>query len=162
MEWRGFYLHRRKKNGGTKMSTSRHLIDAAELFVSMPVTVLAQAVEALGYENPQYEMSRVLSLQQALKQDFESRNNMALDLAEALYNLADEAYANEDDMQTNVDPLEMPFDMSEADEGTWAHAWVWVPNDELEKEVWRIQEERRQQKLREKEKPSGYRLGRRI
>jgi hypothetical protein len=136
------------------MATSKHLIDAAEFFTLMPITVLTQAVEALRYENPQDELSRVLTLQKALKQDFEARNNVDPDMAEALYNLANEHYDNEEELQTNVDPLELPFDMSEADEGTWAHAWVWVPNDELEKEVWRLQEERRQKKLQAKEKPS--------
>lgn len=53
------------------MTKSRHLYAAAEFFVSMPLVVLAQAVEALGYENPQFEMSRVLSLQHTLKNDFE-------------------------------------------------------------------------------------------
>ena len=125
------------------MATSRHLIDVAEFFTSMPITVLAQAVEARGYENPQAELSRVLTLQEVLKSSFEKRDNMNPAKAEALYNRAKENYANDDYMQTNVDPLQMPFDMVEVDEGTWASAWVWVPNDELEKEVQRLQEYQR-------------------
>ena len=136
------------------MATNRNLVEAAELFAKLPLTALAAAIEALGYESPTFEMSRMLSIQQQLKSQFEERDNMDPAEAEALYNLACELYANEDDLQTNVDPLELPFDQSVADGdgdedsgGTWAHAWVWVPNDALSAEVTRLKKEREEKAL---------------
>jgi len=118
------------------------LINAAELVTKIPLTTLAKIVEAMGYENPAHEMTRLLTLQQQLKSQLEENADTDLDRAEALYTLARDAYANEDEMQINVDPPDLPFDISESDDGTWVQAWVWVPADQIEDEVARLKAKR--------------------
>jgi len=118
------------------------LIDAAEYFSKVPLVALAMTAEAMHYEDPAFEMSEMISLQQRLRMQFLERDNGDPDEGEALYSLAHAAYANDDVMQTNVDPLEIPFDRSKTDTGTWVRAWVWVPVEELDAEIKRLRAER--------------------
>lgn len=131
------------------MSTARDVIDIIEAFAEVPITALTKIVESKGFDEPLDELVRLVKLQKAAQNYVREREEVDPVYAEALYNLADTDYANEDEMQTNVDPLELPFDISEADEGTWVAAWVWLPNDAVEREVWRLKEEARQKKLQE-------------
>lgn len=131
------------------MSTRRDVIDIIEAFAEVPITGLTKIVTSKNFAEPLDELVRLVQLQKAAQSYVREREEQDPDYADAIYNLACEEYANEEDMQTSVDPIELPFDISEADEGTWAHAWVWLPNDAVEKELWRLKEEKRQQKLRE-------------
>jgi hypothetical protein len=130
------------------MSTDPDVISIVELFAELPLMALAAVVDQKYYANPQEELTQVLRLQMRARQWVEERENLDSSHLDAVYNLASELYANESEMQINVDPLQFPFDISEADEGTWAHAWVWVPNEDIEKEIWQQGEQKRQQKLR--------------
>lgn len=48
-----------------------------------------------------------------------------------LIELAQEHYANEDEMQIQIDD---DAELSEADEGTWVAAWVWLPSQDSDDE----------------------------
>jgi hypothetical protein len=114
------------------------LTEAAEFFSQMPITALAAAVDALGYEDPANMLQQMLALQRALKLQFEARDNARPFEPTALFNLAYALYVNNDDLQINVDPIEFPFDTSEAEDATWVRAWVRLPADQIETEIERL------------------------
>jgi len=124
------------------MATTLTLIEAAEIFAAMDVTQLAAAAMQGHAENPAHALSRMLDVQQRIQIELEHMDNADPDVAEALYSLASKHYANDWEMQTNVDPVTLPFDVSAAEGGNWVSAWVWIPSLDLEEEVSRIKAER--------------------
>jgi len=129
--------------GALEMATTLTLIEAAEIFAAMDVTQLAAAAMQGHAENPAHTLSRMLDVQQRIQIELEYTDNADPDVTEALYNLASRFYAIDSGvMQTNVDPVTLPFDVSAADDGSWVSAWVWVPAYELEGELSRIKSER--------------------
>ena len=109
---------------------SSDFLRLAEVFSEMSVKVLAEHLsETLGPASQPTEMTNLLQMQDRMKQALAKWEQLKGKRADVYYELARERYHNEDDMQTNVDPLTGPWDVSEADFGVWIRAWVWVPND---------------------------------
>jgi len=119
------------------------MIEIIEVFARIPLVAMAEIVESyVCPEEPQFEMSRMLSLQQYAINLMQEHENQEPHYGDAIYNLAREHYHNEKDMQTNVDPLELPFDISVADGGVWAAAWVWLPDAMVDSEIQRLEQEK--------------------
>lgn len=112
---------------------SSDFLRLAEVFSEMSVKVLAEHLsETLGPASQPTEMTNLLQMQDRMKQALAEWEQLKGKRADVYYELARERYHNEDDMQTNVDPLTGPWDASEATEGVWVRAWVWLPADVIE------------------------------
>ncbi len=112
---------------------NRDILKVVELFSSMSVKVLAEHLhETIGPASQSTEMSKILKLQDKVHQELLEWETLKGPKAEAYYELAREIYHNEEDLQTNVDPITSPWDVSEVYKGgVWVHAWVWVPDDAI-------------------------------
>jgi hypothetical protein len=127
------------------VSVSKDLITAARVFSQLPYSTLTALADS-GYllpcdlsldatgrvVSPTQKCIQLLKLRERLEEKLAEHRNCPVTLSQAYEEAAAELYHNEDDLQTNIDPITVPFDISEADDGTWVHAWVWVPNEKIE------------------------------
>lgn len=117
----------------------------AEVFSEMSVSVLAAHIaETTGPASANEELTRLLSLQRSVIRELKEWEEIKGKYADCLSKAAYVCYANEEVLQTQVDAINCPWEVSMADDGAWCRAWVWVPEAEIQEQM---------KKLEEKNKP---------
>jgi len=118
------------------------LMKMAEAFSEMSVGVLSKHIEeTISPASANEELTRLLSLQRSVSKSLKTWEEIKGETANALYKAAFVCYANEEELQTNVDPIRAPWDLSQTEEGEyWVRAWVFVPRSEFEEQISRIRE----------------------
>ena len=113
---------------------NRDILKVVELFSSMSVKVFAEHLhETVGPASQTNKTSKILKLQDKVHQELLEWETLEGPKAEAYYELARDIYHNEEDLQTNVDPITSPWDVNEVYKGgVWVRAWVWVPREAIE------------------------------
>jgi len=113
----------------------------AELLSELSVVALAKHVsENYGPINQDEELAKLLDLKFRIKSKLQDWEYIKGEKAEAYYEAARVCYANEEEMQTNVDPIYGPWDVSESEDGSWVKAWVWVPASEFAEQFEKIKD----------------------
>jgi hypothetical protein len=114
----------------------------AEFISELSVSALAAHVcETYGPATQDEELTKLLSLKSRIKSRLQDWEQIKGGKAEAYYEAARVCYTQEEaEMQTSVDPIYGPWDVSESEDGSWVKAWVWVPNEEVAEQLAKIED----------------------